>query len=204
MYFVSCALLWVGPCAQERETDSLEARHKVNKDHILLKLVLDEIGLGDLKIDDFRSRKVLQKKMYLLQLTGIDLGYRYNWYLYGPYCPALASDTFTLRDEINQGETEFDNYEINSKTKSRLETLNAVVSLPGSLETNEPEWLELLASLHYLKHIAYWPGKSNPQFEEVFEKLGESKPHFRDKKPLATLAWERLDSIGLVSRKTLE
>ena len=72
----------------------------MNKDHILLKLILDEIGLGNLEISDFNSRKILQKKIYLLQLTGIDLGYRYNWYLYGPYCPALASDTFTLRDEI--------------------------------------------------------------------------------------------------------
>jgi len=175
----------------------------VNKDHILLKLVLDEIGLGDLKIDDFRSRKILQKKTYLLQLTGIDLGYRYNWYLYGPYCPALANDTFTLRDEIKY-DNEFNTYELNSKSKSRLDTLNRVVSLPESVETTEPEWLELLASLHYLKHIAYWPGKMNPDFEELFKKLGESKPHFRDKKELAQVAWQRLDGVGLITRKTLE
>jgi uncharacterized protein YwgA len=181
----------------------LEARHEVNKDHILLKLVLDEIGLGDLKIDDFRSRKILQKKMYLLQLTGIDLGYRYNWYLYGPYCPALASDTFTLRDEIKY-DNEFNTYELNSKTKSRLETLNRVVSLPDGAETTEPEWLELLASLHYLRHIAYWSGKSDPKFEEVLEKLKESKPHFRDKRDLAQVAWQRLDGVGLISGKTLE
>lgn len=175
----------------------------MNKDHILLKLVLDEIGLGDLKIDDFRSRKILQKKMYLLQLTGVDLGYRFNWYLYGPYCPALASDTFTLRDEVRYDQ-ECDNYELNSKTKSRLETLNSVVGLPESVETTEPEWLELLASLHYLKHIAYWSGKADPDFEEVFKKLGESKPHFQDKKKLARVGWQRLGDVGLIAKKTLE
>lgn len=181
----------------------------MNKDHILLKLVLDEIGLGGLKIDDFRSRKILQKKMYLLQLTGIDLGYRFNWYLYGPYCPALASDTFMLRDEIKPideigYDQEFSDFELNSKTKSRLDTLSRIVGLPETVGTTEPEWLELLASLHYLKHIAYWPGKANPDFEEVFRKVVESKPHFRDSKDLAQVAWQKLDAVGLVSRKTLE
>lgn len=175
----------------------------MNKDHILLKLILDEIGLGSLEIGDFNSRKILQKKIYLLQLTGIDLGYRYNWYLYGPYCPALASDTFSLRDEIEYDQ-EFDDYQLNSKTLDKLGILRKIVDLPDNLITNEPEWLELLASLHYLKHIAYWPGKNNPEFDKVFEKLGQSKPHFRDKRQLAEVAWKQLVEVGLVNKKTLE
>ncbi len=175
----------------------------MNKDHILLKLVVDAIGLGDLRIGEFSSRKILQKKIYLLQLTGIDLGYRYNWYLYGPYCPALTSDTFSLRDEINY-DHEFEDYELNSQTKSKLGLLDTIVNPPDTAETNEPEWLELLASLHYLKHIAYWAGKDSPEFDEVFEKLAESKPYFAGKKNLATVAWKRLDDVGLVRRKTLE
>jgi uncharacterized protein YwgA len=175
----------------------------MNKDHILLKLILNEIGLGSLEIGEFHSRKILQKKIYILQLTGIDLGYRYNWYLYGPYCPALASDTFSLRDEIKYDQ-EFNDYQLNSKTLDKLGILEKIVELPDNLTTNEPEWLELLASLHYLKHIAYWPGKNNPDFEEVFEKLGQSKPHFQDKKKLAEVAWKKLDEVGLVTKKTLE
>lgn len=175
----------------------------MNKDHVLLKLVLDKIGFGNLEIDNFTSRKILQKKIYLLQLTGVDLGCRYNWYLKGPYCPALANNTFTLREEIKYDD-DFNNYELNSKTNSKFNTLNKIVSLPDTPETSEPEWLELVASLHYLKHIAYWRGKDKPEFEEVFEKLGESKPHFKGKKELAKVAWERLDDIGLVANKTLE
>lgn len=175
----------------------------MNKGHILLKLVLDRIGFEDIEIDKFDKRKILQKKIYLLQLTGVDLGYRYNWYLQGPYCPALANNTFTLRGEIKYDD-EFNNYELNSKTKSRFDTLNKIISMPDTPKTCEPEWLELLASLHYLKHIAYWSGKNNPEFEEVFEKLKESKPHFADKMELAEVAWKRLDDVGLVSNKTLE
>ncbi|MHC4111898.1 MAG: hypothetical protein ACYSUY_12555 [Planctomycetota bacterium] len=175
----------------------------MNKDHILLKLVLDRIGLGNLQIVDFSSRKILQKKTYLLQLMGIDLGYSYNWYLYGPYCPALANDTFTLRDEIRYDD-EFNDYELNSKTNIKCDKLYKVASLPDTPETNEAEWLELVASLHYLKHIAYWRGKDNPEFEEVFQKLGESKPHLANRRNLAEVAWKRLDDVGLVRNKTLE
>jgi uncharacterized protein YwgA len=166
--------------------------------------VLDRIGFENIeKIDSFNGRKILQKKVYLLQLTGIDLGYRYNWYLYGPYCPTLASDTFTLRDEIEYDD-EFKDYELNVQTKGKLDLLDTIVHLPDAQETNEPEWFELLASLHYLKHIAYWPRKNNPEFEEVFEKLGQSKPHFQNKKQLATIAWKKLDEVGLIKKKTLE
>lgn len=175
----------------------------MNKDHILLKLVLDEIGLGSLEIGEFSSRKILQKKFYLLQLTGIDLGYRYNWYLQGPYSPALANDTFTLREEIKY-DHEFNDYQLNSKTKNKLGMLKNIVDLPDTLTTNEPEWLELLASLHYLKHIAYWPGKDSPEFEEVFEKLVESKRHFAGREELVMVGWKRLDDVGLVQGKTLE
>ena len=175
----------------------------MNKDHILLKLVLDRIGFENIRIGNFTERKILQKKIYLLQLTGIDLGYRYNWYLYGPYCPALASDTFSLRDEIEYDD-EFKDYELNSQTKSKLDLLDTIVNLQNIPETSEPEWLELLASLHYLKHIAYWPGKNNPEFEEVFEKLVESKPHFTGRENLAIVAWKRLDNVRLVKEKTLE
>jgi uncharacterized protein YwgA len=175
----------------------------VNKDHILLKLVLDRIGFEDIKIDSFEKRKILQKKIYLLHLTGIDLGYRYNWYLEGPYSPALADATFTLREEIKY-DKEFDNYKLNSTTESKFGTLGRIVDLPIDLKTSEPEWLELLASLHYLKHIAYWAGKDNPQFGEVFEKLIKSKPHFKNKKDLAKAAWKRLDDNGLVANKTIK
>ena len=174
----------------------------MNKNHILLKLVLDEIGLGNLKIKDFPARKVLQKKIYLLQLTGIDLSYRYNWYLYGPYCPALADDAFTLKEEIKYDD-EFNAYELKSETKSKFDALKKMENPPSPVKSKH-EWLELVASLHYLKHIAYWPGKDKPEFEEVFEKLTESKPQFKGKESLAKAAWQRLDEVGLIVNKTLE
>ena len=62
---------------------------------------LYELGLLVKDIDnfnmgDFDGRLRLQKTIQLLQSFGIDLGYRYNWYLRGPYCPELAKDGFKL------------------------------------------------------------------------------------------------------------
>lgn len=176
---------------------------KLNNSHILLKLVLDKIGIGDLEIDTFGARKVLQKKIYLLQLTGIDLGYRYNWYLKGPYCPALADDTFALREEIKYDE-EFNKYELSTDTKGKFDTLTKLELLPEDSQTREDEWLELVASLHYLKHIAYWSRKDNPDFNEVYQKLVNSKPHFKGKEDLAKIAWSKLREVGLIVNKTLE
>jgi uncharacterized protein YwgA len=176
----------------------------VNKSRILLKLVLDKIGFGNLEqMDNFTQRKILQKKIYLLQLTGLDLGYRYNWYLKGPYCPALTDATFALREEAKYDQ-EFDKYKLNSKTKGSFGKLEEIIALPSTPQTEESEWLELLASLHYLKHIAYWSGKDNPGFEEVFERLSKSKPRFAGKKEMAKVAWKRLNAVGLVKNKSLE
>jgi len=176
----------------------------MNKGRILLKLVLEKIGFTDLEeISNFTTRKILQKNIYLLQLTGLDLGYRYNWYLKGPYCPALADATFTLREEIKY-DNEFNEYELNSKTIRKLDKLDEITALPDAVQAEESEWLELLASLHYLKHIAYWAGKNDPRFEKVFEKLSKSKPNFAEKENLARAAWKRLEDNGLVEHKTLE
>ena len=174
----------------------------MNKDRILLKLVLDKIGFANIEINNFSARKILQKKIYLFQLTGVDLGYRYNWYLRGPYCPALADNTFSLKEEIEY-DNEYEKYELNSETIEKFDILENVEKLPINPQTVEHEWLELVASLHYLKHIAYWGRKDNPDFPEVFQKLVESKPHFEDKRHLAQVAWERLDEVGLVAQKVL-
>ncbi len=49
--------------------------------------------------DDFISRLRLQKYVYLAKFFDIDLGYKYNLYLRGPYSPTLAEDYYKLSEE---------------------------------------------------------------------------------------------------------
>ncbi len=62
--------------------------------------VLNRIGNFDPSQfkDDFDSRLVLQKTIYLLQAFDLNLGYQFNWYLRGPYSPDLAHATYSLAD----------------------------------------------------------------------------------------------------------
>jgi len=172
----------------------------MTKGRILLKLILDEIGLGKLELDAFSKRLNLQKRIYLLQLTGIDLGYRYNWYLRGPYCPSLTQDTFLLKDEISANEKDYEEYKLNPITKKKIGKAKEIWKALHAPSIETGGWVELLASLHYLKHIA-WP--RTVLKEDIFKKLIKAKPRFADKPQLMEKAWKRLDEFRLIHNKTL-
>ena len=73
---------------------------------IALKMFLDALGVPE-TIDTIDDRKRVQKAVYLGQLSGIDLGYRFGWYLKGPYSPALTRDYFGLAEAIGLGDDEY-------------------------------------------------------------------------------------------------
>lgn len=174
----------------------------MTKGRIVLKLVLDKMGLGELAIDTFSKRLNLQKRLYLLQLTGLDLGYRYNWYLRGPYCPSLTQDAFTLKDELAWGEEDYEEYNLRGEALQKVAQAEEIWKVPSALAVAPEIWVELLASLHYLKHIAYWPG-NNVAKEAVLAKLKEAKPQFANRPELIQAAWDRLDEVGLLDRAIL-
>ena len=173
----------------------------MNKGRILLKLVMDEADLL-LSLDSFNHRFIFQKKLYLLQLTGLDLGYRYNWYKKGPYSPALTRDAFFLQEEIEAQEKDFEEYVLTEASKTKAEQAKSIWEMPKG-QNDDMVWLELLASLHYLKHIAYWPGKKQTEFDDVFARMVSTKPHLSDKRELAEIAWGQLKKLGLIENKTL-
>jgi len=154
-----------------------------------------------MKLDSTVSKRlVLQKKIYLLQISGLDLRYRYNWYLHGPYCSSLTEDAFLLKDELNYDE-DFKEYTLSSNAKNDIEMAKKIWEAPENVDSRS--WLELLASLHYLKHTAYWP-KNSPTKEQIFKKLVKTKPQFADKPDLVEQGWQHLEQIGLLENRTLE
>jgi hypothetical protein len=46
------------------------------------------------KVDDFQSKLVIQKAVYLLQSMGVKTGYAFNFYVRGTYSPALTEDMY--------------------------------------------------------------------------------------------------------------
>jgi uncharacterized protein YwgA len=167
-----------------------------------LALVLNDLGVP-FDLGTFSQRFNIQKKIYLAQIAGVDLGYRFSWYLRGPYSTGLTEDAFALKDEIAEGVADHEDYELLEDVSHALDKAEELWARPTDVKVSDDDWLELLASLHYLRHIAYRPPGASRDFDEAFTLLVRSKPLFRNKKEPARRAWKRLDEFGLVQAKTL-
>ncbi len=173
----------------------------MNPSQIVLKLVLDAVK-QPLELDTFEQRLTIQKKLYLTQLTGLDLAYRFGWYLHGPYSRELTRDAFRLKEEMELGERDFENETLGAFARKRVEQAPEIwANKPDGI--GDDDWLELLASLHYLKHIAYMGKDARRDFDDVWKALIDSKPRFKGRKADGRMVWAQLDKVGLLKRKVL-
>lgn len=133
-----------------------------------LKLMLDALGIPP-KIDSREDRKVVQKAIYLGQRARVDLGYRYGWYLYGPYSPSLARDYFAMRDRLSVGDSAGD-LALNQAASERLGVVRWLMKAPDGTALPQPDWLELVASLDFQRAVL----KRTP--EQAREAIRTEKP----------------------------
>lgn len=155
---------------------------------VALKLLLDELGIAG-TIGTVRERKTVQKAVYLAQAAGVDLGYRYNWYVMGPYSPGLTRDYFALDEALKAGESS-GSFELQDVVKARLAKAKPLVAVPAEFDLGLSEWLELVASVHFL--IV----KQRLSQEAAREKLKVQKGHVA---PFTDMAVEMLKDQGLLA-----
>jgi len=137
---------------------------------IALKLFLKELGISG-NISTLPNRKLLQKAVYLGQQTGVDLGYRFGWYVRGPYSPALTRDYYSLTEAITAGERDYESKGFPSSVKERLSKAKALLKVPPDLDIEKPDWAELVASLHFLLQVGKYSA------EEATKIIENEKPH---------------------------
>ena len=152
------------------------------------------VALRDLdcfSLNTLSDRLLVQKKIYLSQALGVDFGYRYNWYLRGPYSPELASAAF---DVIPYGVDYIKEYEFGSEVRSVFNKVNKMSDSEGRKNSNMAiaDWYELLASIHYLLNNITGQSKV-----DVCNKLITEKPKYT--KEDFNAAWEELKQNGLIS-----
>ena len=141
----------------------------MTKEEILSK-VLNIIRIGKPDMKDFSNRIKYQKIIYLLQASGVSLGYGFNWYIRGPYSSPLAHVLFNIIED--------DTYE-NSKTLTFNDNAKIVSSLDAFTKKlgeniNDVYYLEVLASLHYINKLTF-SGTGN--FSDLKRKLFDVKPN---------------------------
>lgn len=149
--------------------------------------VFDILDVGKPDMSVFNNRLKYQKIVYLLQsLTGLSLGYGFNWYLKGPYSSSLAHTLYFIQDsptvyKQSQKITFKQNKEVMSKLEEFKEKLGASI--------DDPLYLEILASLHYIDMTDF---SGNGSLEQLEERLIDVKPYTSENKKIIEKAYKDL------------
>src|SRR5439155_15294619 len=124
--------------------------------------------VGNFDLSTFPGRLTFQKTVYLLQAFGFYIGYRFTWYLYGPYSPELTRDGFDLAPVITGLPlVAFSSVESERRFREFLIFLDPIKA--------DSKRLELVASLHFLRRVH--PEWTN---ERIRRTLKEKQPYFDD------------------------
>jgi len=103
-----------------------------------------------LSVRTFNERLILQKAVYLLQAAGIHLGFRFRWYLRGPYSPDMTAGAFAIVNEGKYGEKELQGWKLDAESANRAFKLKPLLHREGETKTAQANRLELLASALFL------------------------------------------------------
>ena len=94
---------------------------------------------------DFDQRMEMQKAVYLLQDMGVPIGdYGFRWYLHGPYSQSLQDD---MHYESGRAVTTLT---LSKEYSESIARLHDVIHSEEGKAYSVSNWVECLASLHYL------------------------------------------------------
>ena len=127
----------------------------------MLPFLMKELNCKE--INSLTNRIFLQKKIYLLQKIGFNLGYSYKWFRYGPYSVALNVESRSIGS--NPSEL---NVVLNEEQKHFL---NIFFEFSKENENNLKFW-ETAASIVFLKEEHSFLSE-----ESLINKLLELKSH---------------------------
>jgi hypothetical protein len=158
---------------------------------VVLSRILDEVD-GE-SFTTLEGRITLQKRIYLVQALGLDLGYRFAWNQYGPYSAELAQDGTSLsanRDEVRE----------RAAVLRLRPQVQGLLSKVRNLQDQRPDhlteaaWLELLTSIHFLAIESGGTGDiQRSGVQEFLSHVTALKPYFSNDQ--AEVAWSRIEGL---------
>ena len=141
----------------------------------------------NLFLTSFDARLVFQKTIYLLQAFGLFLGFKFSWYISGPYSPTVAHYGYQLAKMNKELPlVRFTRVKSERRFKKFLDFLGS--------RKNDREWLEIIASIHLLRKL--YPRRSK---NEILQLVANKQPHFSIQK--CKEAWDHLREYGLVGEE---
>lgn len=143
--------------------------------------------------DNFDERLICQKKIYLLQSLGTDLGYTYNWYVRGPYSPSLTNYVYNNLEVLESND--FSGYSLSQIAKNNIDKVNELLEDKRD-DFGVASWYELLASLLYIyNNSSSW--KIGEAGNTIYKVLIRQKPQYNEEQ--CEYAFNALRKRGFVS-----
>ncbi len=107
-----------------------------------------------ISMTEFDDKLKVQKIAYLAQESGIDLGYEFDWYLRGPYCKQVSQDAHSIIDQ-----------QVESTSEQTGLNKEKIANFAKKIEPykHDTEWLEIAASLYYIRKEHY----HDREFDEI-------------------------------------
>ena len=154
-----------------------------------LALALRELGVSS-DVTGFDSRLILQKTVYLLEEAGIHLGYPFNWYLRGPYSPALTRDLYGFSSNTD----DLQGWNLDAKSLQISQRLKPLITRPSGEDlATKARRLELAASILYL---ARQQRINLESAEEAKSQLARNGKHFSTAEVADAI--DELKQVGLL------
>ncbi|MBC8500687.1 MAG: hypothetical protein ISS25_00555 [Nanoarchaeota archaeon] len=129
-------------------------------------------------MQSFSNRLRVQKVIYLLQGVGINLGYSYSWYIYGPYSTGLTRDAFQITNFKNVKPIGF----VEPSTEKKFQEFTKKIKQKNDF------WLEVASSIHFLKEL--YPNKTK---SSIINEIQNKRTKFNNKKDKILQVWEDIE-----------
>lgn len=121
----------------------------MDRQQILLAKSLEAADVP-LDVTSFHDRLILQKTTYLLQCAGIHIGYRFRWYIRGPYSPDMTAGAFGIVNEGDYATKALRGWKLDDESAKLAQNLRPLLHKKGESKTDQSRRLELLASILFL------------------------------------------------------
>lgn len=166
----------------------------VSKELIALVKCLKELDVKT--FEELEHRISFQKKIYLLQVCGVNLGYMFGWDKYGPYSRELSRNAGIYAEDPEIVDSVMDRFHFTQPILQGIEKTKKLISIPSDLgDIREIEFLEFLSSLHFLAtdggRLKDLPTDTE-KIKQINEAVIGTKPHLKKYERYLGKIWEHL------------
>lgn len=143
--------------------------------------------VSNFSMDTLEDRKIFQKTVYLIQAFGIPLGYTFNWYIHGVYCPDLANIGYEITEKYDQiSQARFQDRNTEQRFQSFLSFIKPI--------KEDQVRLEASSSLHFISD-------KNPDADRdmVIQFVMDEKDLGDSPYELCEQEWERLEEYNVLN-----